>query len=83
MLDNSIIYGGSENNGFLLEYVKPQISQSYTINCFVKHDALVNLAFDFVENYIPEALALSEADAEQFIKYLIERYCSWNRAVAA
>jgi len=76
MCDDGLIYGVSENNGFLLEYVEPQTSQNYTMNCFVKQDILVNMAFDFVENYVPETLAMGEAEAEQYIKYIIEKYCS-------
>jgi len=73
--DNHMIYCASENNGLMLEYVQAETFQNGISNCIIRQDSLSGMFLDFAENYVPETLAMSEAEAKRFIEYLIETYC--------
>lgn len=75
LLDDNMIYCASESNGILIEYSEPKTFQNKLTDCIIKQDMLSGMFIDFFENYVPDSMAMSRAEADKFIDYLIETYC--------
>lgn len=73
--DNNKIYLVSENNGVCLDYFEPDADNGLASMSYINQDTLTNSFMDFVEKYVPDNLAMSDADADAFIDYLILNYC--------
>ena len=74
-IHDNVIFCVSERNGIMLEYFDSLLIQNHISSCIIKQAPLTEMFIDFIENYIPENLAISDADADKFIDYLIETYC--------
>lgn len=75
LVDDSMTYCASENNGILVEYFEAHTFQNNLSDCIIKQDMLSRMLLDFAENYVPDTMALSQAEVDKFIDYLIETYC--------
>jgi len=75
LINDNMIYCASENNGILMEYAELQTFQTNLTDCIIKQDVLSKMFLDFAENFVPDTMAMSQAEADRFIDYLIETYC--------